>query len=86
MEPPPTESGEHGLRATAHLTLTAIRADNFDAVIYLQPGRGSEVDDSKLLLSLLALEKAAKAEGAGVPRVVGEMHSPAMLELIASRW
>ena len=71
---------------TSPAELQKLGAHNFDAVIYLQHGRGSEVDDSKLLLSLLALEKAAKAEGAGVPRVVGEMHSPAMLELIASRW
>ena len=55
-------------------------------MIVLQPGRGSEVDDTKLLVSLLALEQAAKAEGAPVPRVVGEMHSPSMLELVRSRW
>lgn len=66
--------------------LQALGAHEYDAVICLQPGKGSEKDDSSLLLTLLSLEQAADAVGAKVPRVVGEVHSPDMVELIGSRW
>ena len=60
--------------------------EDFDAVVCLQPGGGSEADDSKLLVSLLALQQSARARGVAVPRVVAEVTSPSMLELIESRW
>jgi len=63
-----------------------LNAEDFDAVVCLQPGGGSESDDSKLLVSLLSLQQTARASGVTVPRVVAEVHSPSMLELIGSRW
>ena len=63
-----------------------IAAHKYDAVIYLQPGDGSDESDSKLLLSLLALQQSSRDEGTAMPRVVGEVHSPQMLDLIRSRW
>ena len=63
-----------------------ISAHKYDAVIYLQPGDGSDESDSKLLLSLLALQQSSRDEGTAMPRVVGEVHSPQMLDLIRSRW
>ena len=71
---------------TSPSELQDLGVQKYDAVICLQPGKGSESDDSKLLISLLALEQAARAEGAETPRVVGELHSPSMRELIDSRW
>jgi len=65
--------------------LAKVNAHAFDAVICLQPGGGSDIDDSKLLVELLALQQAARAEGSDVPRVVGEVHSPSMLQLLAAR-
>jgi len=64
--------------------LREVGAHQYDAVVLLQPGGGSDVDDSKLLITMLALKQAARADGAPVPRVVGEMHSPSMLSLLDS--
>ena len=66
--------------------LGRLRAETFDAVVCLQPGGGSDADDAKLLVSLISLEQAARAGDAPSPKVVGEVYSPSMLELIGSRW
>ena len=83
--------------------LRAAGIENFDAVVCLQPGGGSDADDSGLLVSLLGMKQAVReavgAKGAGadadgdadaaaqarVPRVISEVHSPSMLELLRSR-
>ena len=44
--------------------LRELGAHKFDAVVVLQPGRGSEMDDSKLLITLLALEQVREASPA----------------------
>lgn len=72
--------------AASPAAIKDIRPSAFDAVVCLQPGSGSEADDSKLLVALLALQQAAQSGDAELPRVVAEVHSPSMLDLIASRW
>jgi len=83
-------------------SLRHVDVGRFDAIVCLQPGKGSDADDSKMLVSLLSLERAAQQAaleqmrsgratspqpGAkGLPRIVGEVHSPSMVELLTSRW
>ena len=93
MTPPPSYLPWSALPLPSYLpwsalpiSLLVVARGRYDAVICLQPGQGSEGDDSKLLYSLLALEQAARAQGAQTPRVVGELHSPSMRALIDSRW
>jgi hypothetical protein len=71
---------------SAPSAIQQLRPEDYDAVVCLQPGGGTEADDSKLLVSLLALQQTARARGVAVPRVVAEVTSPSMLELIDSRW
>jgi hypothetical protein len=79
---------------TDEADLEAIDVASFDAVVCLQPGSGSDADDSKLLLTLLVLQETlhgageaeGEAEGAHLPRLIGEVHSPQMLHLLGARW
>ena len=95
-EPPELTGRKHGLVNTklsfvpgdpaSPASIAKLRPEDFDAVVCLQPGGGTEADDSKLLVSLLSLQQSARARGVAVPRVVAEVHSPSMLDLISSRW
>ena len=67
-------------------SIKSLNPEDYDAVVLLQPGSGSDADDSKLLVSLLSLQQAARDKGVAVPRIVAEVHSPSMLDLISSRW
>ena len=70
--------------------LKALDPSQFDAIVCLQPGSGSDADDSRLLVSLLGLEQAVRndeqeSEDPGVPRVISEVYSPGVLDLIQAR-
>ncbi|KAL1510952.1 hypothetical protein AB1Y20_005779 [Prymnesium parvum] len=67
-------------------SLQTLDPASYTTAVWLQSEKCTEEDDSQLLVSLLALQQAVKGHPSGaMPRLVSEVSSPAMKDLILMR-
>lgn len=68
-------------------SLAAARPQDYETVVWLQPEGGGEEDDSALLVAAMAIKQVLRNAGvAKLPRIVSEVSSPDMKELLTSRF
>jgi len=72
---------------TSAASLRKLDPSSYSSLVWLQPEGGGESADSSLLVSFLAVQQALRDADSGgpTPRLVAEVSSPSMKELILSR-